>query len=229
MLFGNSKTSRFAAFAILALTGHGIAASGSLAQTKAERREAFCARQQHAAEREICLDRNLTRLDDDLNRIYRRLSVKLPSARYRRLRKAQLAWLKERNACGRSTACLEAMYIERNDQLERMLQPVGLPDGGRGSDSRCRGEGKVRSINGRLKTRIVFENRSRSEEDSYKIYWLDYKGKRKLYATIYKGEVHRQSTYVTHPWVITSPVPGGGEICVGIYMPDPGKRKVVLR
>ena len=75
----------------------------------------------------------------------------------------------------------------------------------------------------------VIRNRARSEEDVIKVYWLDYKGRRKSYGKIYKGDTKRITTYMTHPWVVVSKVPGGGEICQGVYMADSGKRIVTFR
>ena len=97
------------------------------------------------------------------------------------------------------------------------------------ANAACPHEFGLKSLNGNKQTRIIFKNRARSEEESFKIYWLDYNGRRKLYKHLFKGETFTINTFLTHPWLVTAPVPGGGEDCIKIYMPDPGRRVVTLR
>ena len=93
----------------------------------------------------------------------------------------------------------------------------------------CQGEGTVRSIESNVPTTIEFWNHADNDEDYYRIYWLNFSGNRQLYAEIFTGRGHHQPTFLTHPWLVTAPVPGGGEICVGIYMPDVSKRTINLQ
>lgn len=92
----------------------------------------------------------------------------------------------------------------------------------------CPYEAGLASLNSNHGAKITFINRSASEEDSYKIYWLDFQGNRKLYTTLYRGDRWSVNTFLSHPWLVTAPVPGGGEDCIQIYMPDPGQRTVVF-
>jgi hypothetical protein len=58
----------------------------------------------------------------------------------------------------------------------------------------------IKSINGIIETNITFINKS---GQPIKVYWLDYEGKRKLYANMKAEDSYVQQTYVTHPWLIT--------------------------
>lgn len=96
------------------------------------------------------------------------------------------------------------------------------------AEARCPGEGAKRSKTGDRPTSITFRAVGENDETQFKIYWLDYQGRRKLYRHIFAGDVYRQPTYMTHPWLVTAPVPGGGEDCVGIYMPRSSGRTITL-
>jgi hypothetical protein len=39
--------------------------------------------------------------------------------------------------------------------------------------------------------------------DALRLYWIDYEGRRRWYATIDSGSTFRQPTYAGHPWVVT--------------------------
>ena len=88
-----------------------------------------------------------------------------------------------------------------------------------GANPVCPGENILRSINSSQKTKVIFVNESTTPEDSFIIYWLDFEGKRVKYGQVFPGETHHQSTFLGHPWVITSPIPGGGEDCIDLYLP----------
>jgi hypothetical protein len=87
----------------------------------------------------------------------------------------------------------------------------------------------MRSKSGDRSTRISFRAVGENDETQFKIYWLDYQGRRQFYKHIFAGDTHNQQTYMTHPWVVTAPIPGGGEDCVAIYMPTKGGRTIKLR
>ena len=93
----------------------------------------------------------------------------------------------------------------------------------------CSMEGKMRSLNGNTKTTITFRAVGENDETQFKIYWLDYNGRRVFYKRLFAGDSYRQQTYLTHPWLVTAPVPGGGEDCIAIYKPRTGGRTVTLR
>ena len=200
------------------------------AKSKAEYREAFCARTTKlASEFEVCISRHLTRLDKRLNKVYQDLRARVGKSAWRKIRDRQRRWIRERDACNASNDCIDMLYVDRIAQLEHRLKVAGGRADQYLSESRCRGEGLMRSIHGKVKTSIIIRNRASSEEDVIRVYWLDYKGRRKSYGNVYKGDTKRISTFMTHPWVIVSKVPGGGEICHGVYMADSGKRVVTFR
>jgi len=61
-------------------------------------------------------------------------------------------------------------------------------------------ESKLKSSASKVTTSIHFVNQSKMV---LKVYWLDYRGKRKLYSTLEPGNSYTQQTFVTHPWVVT--------------------------
>ena len=93
----------------------------------------------------------------------------------------------------------------------------------------CPGEGSTRSLYSDHPTALIFVNAARSPEDYMSVYWLDYDGTRQHYFDLYPGERRRQETFLTHPWLVTFPVPGGGELCHGIVQPLPQTGQVVIR
>ncbi len=93
----------------------------------------------------------------------------------------------------------------------------------------CAEEDKLRSKRGDEKTNIQFNVIGENDETQFKIYWLDYKGHRQFYKHVFAGDTYNQQTFMTHPWVVTAPIPGGGEDCVAIYMSKKGGRTVSLR
>lgn len=77
----------------------------------------------------------------------------------------------------------------------------------------CSEESGLKSSNGAATT-VNFKN---SSSGKINIYWLDYNGKRVSYKQgLAAGASHQQSTFVTHPWVITN----DQDQCMGIYTPS---------
>jgi len=93
----------------------------------------------------------------------------------------------------------------------------------------CPGEGSSRSLYSDHPTSLIFVNAASSPEDVISVYWLDYDGNRQHYVDVHPGETVRQETFLTHPWLITFPVPGGGEVCHGIVQPRPKPGRVVIQ
>ncbi|MCB1330486.1 MAG: hypothetical protein KDG49_08915 [Geminicoccaceae bacterium] len=93
----------------------------------------------------------------------------------------------------------------------------------------CPGEGSTRSVEATHPTALIFVNSAESPEDSISVYWLDYDGNRQHYFDLHPGETRRQETYLTHPWLVTFPSPGGGEVCYGIVHPLAQTGQVVIR
>jgi hypothetical protein len=60
-------------------------------------------------------------------------------------------------------------------------------------------EGKVRSADASRKAQLVLVNR---DSGSYRIYWLDYDGKRKGYGTLGPHEKKELQTFISHPWLL---------------------------
>ena len=81
------------------------------------------------------------------------------------------------------------------------------------ADAKCQGESQLRSLEFSIPTKMKFTNRSKSTK---RIYWLNYDGVRVLYNKLAPGRSYQQSTYVTHPWVITQK---SGD-CYAIYLPN---------
>ncbi len=93
----------------------------------------------------------------------------------------------------------------------------------------CSAESQTRSISGTIPTEIRFQVIGENDETQFKIYWLDYQGRRKFYKHIFAGDTYQLSTSMTHPWLVTAPIPGGGEDCIAIYLPQRNGRTIILR
>ena len=62
-------------------------------------------------------------------------------------------------------------------------------------------EGKgLQSQNSDVAAKIEFHN---TANQTVKIYWIDFAGKRVLYSTLLADEVYAQESFVTHPWLVT--------------------------
>ncbi len=79
----------------------------------------------------------------------------------------------------------------------------------------------TKSLEEKVKTSIRFENKS---GQTVKVYWLDFEGKRKHYATVKDGAVWDQPTYLTHPWLITDE---NGDAWY-VYYPDAQPRYIAI-
>jgi len=78
----------------------------------------------------------------------------------------------------------------------------------------------VKSIHADVETRIRFVNKSGR---TIKVFWIDYEGTRKPYATLQNGEVYEQEkAYVTHPWLVSDE----NDNAWYIYYPDAQPRTV---
>ena len=87
----------------------------------------------------------------------------------------------------------------------------------------CAGESAQRSVNGGEATRVRFDNQRGAAVD---VYWLDYEGHRRRYATLQPGESWSADTFLTHPWVVTDANTGR---CLGIYLPLPNGAVIAVR
>jgi uncharacterized protein len=72
-------------------------------------------------EKTICSDSRLSDLDEKLGERWRSTLAKVPDPKA--LKTDQRQWLKNRNACGSSAACLRRQYLMRLAELEHATQP----------------------------------------------------------------------------------------------------------
>ena len=93
----------------------------------------------------------------------------------------------------------------------------------------CPGESGSSSVQSDHPTSLLFVNQADSPEDYISVYWLDFDGNRQHYFDLFPGESRHQQTYLTHPWLVTFPVPGGGEVCHGIFQPLAKPGQIVIR
>jgi hypothetical protein len=96
------------------------------------------------------------------------------------------------------------------------------------ADMACHNESGQRSTAGDVSTSITFKVYGENDETQFKIYWLDYDGNRVFYKHVFAGDTYKQQTYLTHPWVVTAPIPGGGEDCIDVYFPKQGGSTITL-
>jgi VHL beta domain len=85
----------------------------------------------------------------------------------------------------------------------------------------CTEESKLNSVMSKQPVEMVLRNQSGSVR---KLYWLDFDGKRKLYATIENDRTHAVSTFITHPWLIADKA----DHCVSIIIPGRTTQAVSL-
>ena len=91
----------------------------------------------------------------------------------------------------------------------------------RAPDTACSSEGPLVSGAG-LASTIVFENRT---GEAIRVEWLDFTGQRVLYATLPNGASYAQSTFHSHPWIITGQ---SSSHCYGIWFPVKKGRIVTI-
>ena len=76
----------------------------------------------------------------------------------------------------------------------------------------CSLESSLMSLNSNVSTTVDFENQT---AQTVQVYWLNFMGARVLYYTLPPGMGYVQSTFVTHPWVITD----SSNTCIEIFEP----------
>ena len=80
-----------------------------------------CASASSKTEKAICADPYLSELDEKLAQQWRSSLAKVADPKA--LKTDQRQWLKSRNACGDSAACLRRQYVRRLAELEHAVQP----------------------------------------------------------------------------------------------------------
>lgn len=86
----------------------------------------------------------------------------------------------------------------------------------------CDEEPNLRSLGTRNPTTVIMRNSSAYVK---KVFWLDFDGNRKLYATLESGQEFNVRTYISHPWIVTN----ARDECQGIYMPAAKPESISLR
>lgn len=66
----------------------------------------------------------------------------------------------------------------------------------------CAAESGLRSSNSKQRAELTFINNTGQKVETY---WLNYQGKRVRFADIGPGQSRTLNTFVTNPWVITTP------------------------
>jgi len=100
--------------------------------------------------------------------------------------------------------------------------PMAPSPSTRRANTVCSEERNTRSIEARQPATISFRNESPMP---VRIFWVDYAGSRVLYKEIASGQRYDQSTFLTHPWVVTDI----GSNCLGFYLPQEQPREYILR
>src|SRR5712692_8855128 len=85
----------------------------------------------------------------------------------------------------------------------------------------CRQEANLRSGQSTAPTSIEFVNRTAAKIN---VYWLNGTGRRVFYNSLAPSQSYVQSTYVSHPWVVTD----AQSRCLAIFLPvrGPGRATV---
>lgn len=90
------------------------------------------------------------------------------------------------------------------------------------SQHACSEEPSLKSLQAPTVTSIQFINASSTPRA---VFWLDYSGQRQLYKNLDPNTSYIQSTFLTHPWLVT----GASNNCLAIYLPALGLGTAVLR
>jgi hypothetical protein len=86
----------------------------------------------------------------------------------------------------------------------------------------CPSEAQLSSISSSQRTSISFTNEG---NEAFRVYWIDYDGKRKSYGSVLPGTMRRFDTFATHPWVVVD----ADDNCRGVWFADTGGQNVSLR
>lgn len=85
----------------------------------------------------------------------------------------------------------------------------------------CPGEGKIRSIATDVKTEILFEN---DTDETVRLSWVDFEGKRVDYGEIQSGANLRQPTFLGQAWLVSD----RNADCLAFYFAETEPREVAL-
>jgi tetratricopeptide (TPR) repeat protein len=120
-------------------------------------------------------------------------------------------------------AAAEKLIVDAYSQSDLTPQSKALLDQSSHEppEQRCAAQNKFKSVQSIEGTQIRFVNRYPS---AVRLNWLDYSGERKLYATINPGATFTQSTFLTHPWLISDLE----DKCISISLPEVGQSEVAI-
>ena len=88
-----------------------------------------CHQAKSTVEHQICNQRELNDADVKLATTYQIILHALPMGGRDAEKDKQFQWLKQRNRCGAKTLCLSKAYLQRQQQLDRILQDRVLSHG----------------------------------------------------------------------------------------------------
>lgn len=88
-----------------------------------------CQAAQLPTELQICKERTLNDADVKLATTYQIILHALPMGGRDAEKGKQGQWLKQRNRCGANTVCIKKTYIQRQQQLDQLLQDRVLSQG----------------------------------------------------------------------------------------------------
>lgn len=109
-----------------------------------------------------------------------------------------------------SASTIATVNVDANAKLD----PAAIADLEGFKALGCEQENGLKSQNSNTRSQVSFTNGS---EGKINVYWLDFNGKRVSYKkNLAVNATHNQSTFVTHPWVITN----DQDQCLGIYVPE---------
>lgn len=80
-------------------------------------------------EQQICNTRELNDADVKLATTYQIILHALPMGGRDAEKDRQFAWLKQRNSCGAKNSCIKTEYLQRQQQLDQLLQERVLSNG----------------------------------------------------------------------------------------------------
>lgn len=86
----------------------------------------------------------------------------------------------------------------------------------------CNLEQTLISLNAATPTSIIFVN---STNQTVRVYWRDYSGRRILYTALPAGVTFTQPTYLTHPWIITNV----SDQCLLVFKPVVGPGTAIVQ
>jgi hypothetical protein len=87
----------------------------------------------------------------------------------------------------------------------------------------CENEGTQRSLNSRNPTSIRVVNERKVPVN---VYWINYQGQREHYFKLAPGKMRDQSTFSSHPWLITQDQED--QSCMGIFFPTDKPGLIIL-